>query len=217
MADMPLRLAAADRREQLLAVALSAFSEGEFSSVSMDEVARLAGVTKPVLYQHFRSKRSLYLELLKDVGNQLIEAVTKAASAAEGPRGEVEAGFAVFFRFAATKTSAFRLLFGGGSRRDPGFAAAISRVEDVMAEVLAPLIEADIAPPHRRALAYGLIGMAEATGRHWLDHGLARPSEPAGPGSGAATLEEADRVAAWVADLAWRGLRGITPDRAGPG
>ena len=67
----------------------------------MEDVAEAAGVTKPVLYQHFSSKRDLYRELLDQVGNQLVDAVTTAVSAETGPRAQVEAGFAAYFRFVA--------------------------------------------------------------------------------------------------------------------
>jgi AcrR family transcriptional regulator len=163
----------------------------------MDDVAESAGVTKPVLYQHFRSKRALYLELLDDVGERLMEVISKAVAAANGPHRQVEAGFAAYFRFVAEHGSEFQLLFGSGARRDEEFARAVSRVEDNIAESVAPLIEADIDPEHRRLLAYALVGLAESTGRHWQDHDL--DLDP-------------DLLARRIADLAWAGLRGVRRD-----
>ena len=61
---MNVRLPAHERRRQLLDVALDVFAADGFHSTSMNDVAEAAGVTKPVLYQHFASKRQLYLELL---------------------------------------------------------------------------------------------------------------------------------------------------------
>jgi AcrR family transcriptional regulator len=75
MRPTPTRLPAARRRRQLLDVALAAFASHGFHPTSMNDVAEAAGVTKPVLYQHFRSKRALYLELLEDVGERLREAI----------------------------------------------------------------------------------------------------------------------------------------------
>src|SRR5258706_128056 len=69
------RLPAARRRRQLLDVALDVFAASGFHQTSMEDVAEAAGVTKPVLYQHFGSKRELYLELLEDVGGQMMAAV----------------------------------------------------------------------------------------------------------------------------------------------
>ena len=80
------RLPAARRRQQLLDVALRVFGEQGFHPASMNDVAEAAGVTKPVLYQHFRSKRDLYREVLTDVGAQLLDAITKATTAAAGRR-----------------------------------------------------------------------------------------------------------------------------------
>src|SRR5437764_485619 len=64
------RLPAVQRRRQLLDVSLEVFAGRGFHAASMAEVAQAAGVTKPVLYQHFGSKRELYLELLDDVGQR---------------------------------------------------------------------------------------------------------------------------------------------------
>src|SRR5688500_11530265 len=126
---MVTRLPAPRRRRQLLGVALERFAASGFHATSMDDVAEAAGVTKPVLYQHFRSKRELYLELLEDVGAQLTEAITTATAKAEGPRQQVELGFAAYLQFVAEHDSAFSLLFGSGARRDAEFADAVRRVE----------------------------------------------------------------------------------------
>jgi len=165
-----------------------------FHATSMDEVAEAAGVTKPVLYQHFASKRELYLELLDDVGQQLLGAITTATDTAATPREQVENGFAAYFRFVRERHSAFRVLFGGGARRDEEFADSVRTVEAAIAEAIAALIETDIDDEHRRLLAQGIVGLAEATARHWMDHGL--DLEP-------------DVVAARVARLAWAGLRAV--------
>jgi AcrR family transcriptional regulator len=190
------RLPAAERRRQLLDVARDVFAARGFHGTSMDDVANAAGVTKPVLYQHFGSKRRLYLELLADLGNQILDAVTKATAEAQGPRRQVEAGFAAYVRFVAGNESAFRLLFGSGTRRDEEFADAVAGVEEAIAEAVAALIEADLDPEHRELLAMGILGLAEGVGRHWLRR--QRHVDP-------------DVVARRVADLAWGGLRGVRP------
>jgi AcrR family transcriptional regulator len=188
------RLPAARRRRQLLDVAQEVFAEQGFHATSMDEVAEAAGVTKPVLYQHFDSKRLLYLELLEDVGRQLLDAITLATAAAQSPREQVENGFAAYFRFVHEERSAFRVLFGGGARRDEEFADTVRTVEVAIAEAIAALIETDIDTEHRRLLAQGIVGLAESTARHWMDNGLEL---------------DPDVVAARVARLAWAGLRAV--------
>ena len=72
---MTIRLPAAERRSQLLDAALALFSAEGFQAATMDSVAAEAGVTKPVLYQHFSSKRDLFLELLREVGDRLSASV----------------------------------------------------------------------------------------------------------------------------------------------
>jgi AcrR family transcriptional regulator len=191
---MSARLPAAARRRQLLDVALERFAAAGFHVTSMDDIAEAAGVTKPVLYQHFRSKRKLYLELLDDVGGQLMEAIAKATAGATGPRKQVEAGFAAYVTFMRDRPQAFPLLFGSGARRDAEFADAVRRVEESIADAVAALIEADIEPEHRRALAAAIVGMAEGVLRHQRAEG---------------ELLDPDVLAQQIADLAWGGLRGV--------
>jgi AcrR family transcriptional regulator len=190
---MQTRLPASARRRQLLDAALEAFAGSGFHATSMNEVAELAGVTKPVLYQHFGSKRALYQELLDDVAATL-EARIHEATATGGPRAQVEAGFRAYFTFVAERRSRFTLLFGSGARRDAEFAGTVSRLEASVAEWVASLIDVDIDDAHRRTLAYGIVGLAEATSRQWVTGALE------------VTTEE---LTAQTADLAWRGLRGV--------
>src|SRR6266513_871921 len=104
---MSTRLPAPRRRRQLLDVALEVFAERGYHPTSMNDLADAAGVTKPVLYQHFRSKRALYLELLEDVGGRLRETISKATTEAQSPREQVRAGFRAYFTFVAAQRPAF--------------------------------------------------------------------------------------------------------------
>ena len=194
---MVSRLPAARRRRQLLDVALEVFAHKGFHQTSMEEVADAAGVTKPVLYQHFGSKRELYLELLEDVGGQMMTAVAKAVAQARGPHQQVEAGFAAYFRFVAEHEEAFKLLFGGGARRDAEFADAVRHVEGSIADELARLIEADIDTDHRHLLAHGLIGLAEGASRYWVANGRDI---------------DVERLSRRMAQMTWAGLRGVSRD-----
>ena len=197
-ADPTPRLPAAQRRRQLLDASLAAFSAGGFHRTSMDDVAAAAGVTKPVLYQHFGSKRALYGELLDDVGGQLMDVIAKAAAEADGPHRQVEAGFGAYFRFVEHHEGAFQLLFGGGSKRDEGFADQVRLVEGAIAEVIAAFISAELPADQTLTLAHGIVGMAESTCRHWLR------ARAAGE-----TATSADQLADQLAELAWAGLRGV--------
>lgn len=189
-----VRLPAAERRVQLLQAARSVFATEGFQSATMETVANEAGITKPVLYQHFSSKRELFLELLRDVGDRLAATVGEAATAAPTAQAKVVDGFAAYFRFVADHPDAFRLLFGEGVRTDAEFARAVADVEHQLAVFIAALIEIDdLGDADRLVLAHGILGMAEATGRHWIAAG---------------GHTDVDALASRVADLAWLGLRG---------
>jgi len=189
-----MRLPAEQRRRQLLDVALDIFAERGFHSTSMDEVALAAGVTKPVLYQHFPSKRALYVELLEDVGNQMLARLTSATDRASTGRQRVEDGFRAYFRFVDENRSAFRLLFGASVRNDPEFSVVADRFIDRATAVISTLIEIPVPEEHRLMLANALVGIAEATSRRSLTRGEG---------------VDATRLAAWIAEFAWFGLRGV--------
>ena len=191
------RLPAARRRRQLLDVALRVFAERGFHAASMNDIAIAAGVTKPVLYQHFTSKRELFAELLRDVGRDLQDTITKAVTAAAGPREMVELGFAAYFAYVNQHRDAFQLFYGGSMARDAEFAEVVNQTESAVAALVAGLIEIDgLSPGQRRVLGHGIVGMIEGASIHWL-----KTNSDADP----ATL------AHQLADLAWLGLRGVHP------
>ncbi|MGI9578639.1 MAG: TetR/AcrR family transcriptional regulator [Microthrixaceae bacterium] len=192
-----MRLPAAERRAQLIETATAVFAQQGFYSTSMNDVADAAGVTKPVLYQHFSSKRDLYVELLTEIGNQLRETIAKATADADGPRQQIEMGFRAYFHYVANHTDAFKVLFGAGSRRDPEFSSLTRAVEGSISEAIAELIVVDGKPAeHRELLAHTIVGMTEAASRYWLQH----DRKP-----------DVDELAEAVAGLAWFGMRGIEP------
>lgn len=192
-----MRLPAAERRSQLLEVALGVFARHGFHDTSMNEVAEAAGVTKPVLYQHFESKRALYAELVTDLGSSLEKVIMRAVALADGPRQQVEAGFRAYIRWATQQGDAFRVLFAELNRSDRDLAGPIAKVETMIADTVAGYIQIEgLSDEERRVLAYGVVGLAESTSRRWIGMGL-------GPG------DDPDAFADIVAQLAWSGLRGI--------
>ncbi len=187
----------------------------------MDEIAEAAGVTKPLLYQHFSSKRALYLELVDSVAEDLLAEIGAATTAAPGPREQVEDGFAAYFRMVVTHETAFRLLYGRSGKIDPELGNALRRVEDAIAEAIDPLISAGLDPGHRRFLAYAVVGMAEGASRHWIEtrggtrgqtRGQTRGKAPIAPTDVCWQDAEAQRLAGRLADLAWAGLRAVHAD-----
>ena len=209
--DQPARRLPADqRRLQLFDVALRLFADRGFASTTMDDIAAAAGVTKPLLYQHFTSKRALYLELVESVANDMLSAINEATLAAEGPRQQVEAGFAAYFQLVVTHQNAFRLLFGSDLPDDPEVSRALRRVEDTVAEAVDVLIDAGLDSEHRRLLAYAVVGMAEGASRHYLAESD-RPTSSDGSPNRSEDMEIA-RLASRVSNLAWAGLRSVHPD-----
>lgn len=212
----PPRLPAARRRDQLCEVALDLFAVRGYHDTSMDDIAEAAGVTKPVLYQHFSSKRVLYLELLRGVGDELRAAVN-AAAGRPTPFEQVLAGFRSYFRFVARRPRAFRLLFGSGARELDEATQAVADVEDDLALLIGGFIDADLSDEHRATLGYAVVGLAEVTGRQWADRARSRTTPDANGhgtrGDVPRRLDdvEADRLARWLADLVWAGLRSLPP------
>jgi len=169
----------------------------------MEGIADAAGVSKPVIYQHFDSKAELFEELIVAVGADLLAAVTAAAAVEEDPYRRVLAGFRSYFGFVGAQPAAFTLLFDSGARQSPEFSATVRSVESRIAITIGELIEVDIDQPHRELLAFGIVGLAETTSRMWLE----RRSGDLGDRS--ADRREGELMARRLADLVWAGLRAL--------
>jgi AcrR family transcriptional regulator len=191
---MVSRLPAGARREQILDVAVQVFAKSGYHGASMNDVADAAGVTKPVLYQHFDSKQDLYLALLEEVGRRLLSAIAKATAGATSGKTQTELGFKAYFRWVADDHDSFLLLFGTQANRDAASTAAIRRMTAETADAIAPLIAVEIDPEHRRTLAHGLVGMAEGVSRRLVERG---------------DSFDPDELGTQVANLAWAGLRAV--------
>lgn len=189
---MSLRLPAAERREQLLSVALDVFAGEGYHQTSMNQIAEAAGITKPVLYQHFASKRELYLALIEEAGGRLLHIITAPSITETSGRRRVELGFLAYFQWVYDDHDSFQLLFGGGSRRDPEFSEAAGKFQSRVADAIEPLITADIDTEHRRTLAHAIVGLAEGVSRRLIR--LGNDFDP-------------ELIARQVSELAWAGLR----------
>ena len=191
---MSNRLPAAKRREQLLDVAMTAFSAAGYHGTSMNDVARAAGVTKPVLYQHFASKRDLYIELVDDVANRLANNVVGAADAADTAVERTVNALSSYFRFVEENQREFQLLFGrAASRADDtvnGSQMVESRMSATIAEILRRWLDVDEVEIYGRAI----VAMSEGVCRHWLTQ-ADRPS--------------AEELAEQLAGLILSGLQGL--------
>ncbi|CAB4745194.1 TetR/AcrR family transcriptional regulator [Nocardioides ginkgobilobae] len=190
-ARMPRR----ERRAQLLESALEVFVAQGYHAAAMDDIAERAGVSKPVLYQHFPGKLELYLALLDRSCDQIIDNCRAALESTEDNKLRVGATMDVFYEYVAHDTGAFRLVFESDLTNEPAVREQVDRVTTECAALIAGVIQQDtgFSDEASRLLAVSLVGMAQVSARFWLTEagGLAR-----------------DEAAALVAGLAWRGIGG---------
>jgi AcrR family transcriptional regulator len=162
----------------------------------MDDIAERAGVSKPVLYQHFPGKLELYLALLDQSCDTIVEATRRALEATADNKQRVTATMEVFYDYVASAQGAFRLVFESDLTNEPAVRDRVDRVTRECAEAITTVIHEDTGLPDEqsRLLAVSLVGMAQVSARFWLDAG--------------GDIEQSD-AASLVAGLAWRGIRGF--------
>jgi AcrR family transcriptional regulator len=190
-ARMPRR----ERRAQLLSSALEVFVAQGYHAAAMDDIAERAGVSKPVLYQHFPGKLDLYLALLDVSCDQIIDNCRAALESTQDNKLRVGAAVDAFFEYVANDSGAFRLVFESDLTNEPAVREHVERVTTECAALIAHVIHDDTGLPDAasRLLAVSLVGMAQVSARFWLsDAGDIGRSE----------------AAALVSALAWRGIRG---------
>lgn len=197
------------RREQLLDVGRSLFAERGFDGTSIEEIALRAGVSKPVVYEHFGGKEGLYAVVVDREMEQLLSAITSALGSATAPRILLERAALALLEYIEESTDGFRILVRDSPvpQSTGGFASLISdaasQVEHILAaEFTARDVDAELAPMY----AQMLVGMVALTGQWWLDVRTPGKSE----------------VAAHLVNLSWNGLAGMEKnprlrDAEGPG
>ncbi|MGY1745321.1 TetR/AcrR family transcriptional regulator [Blastococcus sp. SYSU D00695] len=190
------RLPRGARRLQLLQAAQEVFVAQGFHAAAMDEIADRAGVSKPVLYQHFPGKRELYLALLELQVTELTERVRRAMSGTADNHARVDGAVGAYFDFVDADGEAFRLVFESDLRNDEDVRALVDRGTRACVEAIADVIGAETGADHERSLllASGLTGLAETSARWWL----------ASKGS-----VSRDAAVAFMSALAWRGMSGF--------
>lgn len=193
------RLPRRARRVQLLEAALDVFVAQGYHAAAMDDIAERAGVSKPVLYQHFPGKLELYLALLDQAVDTIIESTRKALESTEDNKLRVAATIRAFYDYVAREQGEFRLVFESDLANDPAVRERIDRVTTECAGLVAHVIHDDTGLPDEqsRLLAVALVGMGHVSARFWLQDRL-EGTESIGQGE----------AAALVAGLAWRGIRG---------
>ena len=183
------------RRVQLLSAAREVFVKQGYHSAAMDEIAERAGVSKPVLYQHFPGKLDLYVALLDDSCDVVIQAVRAALESTHDNKQRVAATMMAFYSYVANAEGAFRLVFESDLTNEPLVKERLDRVTNECAALIAQVIEEDTQLPREQSslLAVALVGIGQVSARFWLNN------------PGAISQDEA---ASLVAGLAWRGIRG---------
>ena len=184
-----------ERRVQLLESALEVFVAQGYHAAAMDDIAERAGVSKPVLYQHFPGKLDLYTALLDSSCDAIIDNCRAALQSTHDNKLRVAAAMEAFYEYIARHDGAFRLVFESDLTNEPAVRAAVDRVTSECAAMIADVIHDDTGLPDAAAnlLAVSLVGMAQVSARFWVTDagGISRPE-----------------AVALVSGLAWRGIRG---------
>jgi len=193
-----VRLPRSARRAQLLAAAQDVFVANGYHAAAMDEIAERAGVSKPVLYQHFPGKLELYLALLESHVDALVTSVRQAMESTTDNKQRVVAAVSAFYDFVDNEGQAYRMVFESDLRGEPAVQQAIERATSASVDAITETIMADAALDRDRArlLAVGLTGLSQVTARVWLDTERRVSKEDA---------------VALISTLAWRGIGGGFP------
>jgi len=187
-----------ERKAQLLDVARKVFGAKGFHGVSMEDVAREAGVTKPILYDHFSSKEALYLALLDADAQTLEGRIREALAAPTGNRERIRASFQAYFDFVDEHAEGFRLMMQETVGTDDLSRSHVGAVRDrIMGEVSDLIVresQGHLDRDQADTVALGLVGMVETAARR----------DPGGP------KESRRRTVDTLVRLAWRGITALT-------
>ena len=151
-----------ERRGQLLAAASEVFVDRGYHAAGMDEIADRAGVSKPVLYQHFSSKLELYLAVLQRHVDNLVSGVRQALRTTTDNRQRVRAAVHAFFDFIEHDSQGYRLIFENDYVTEPQVSAQVKVATEACTDAVFDLISHDSGlEPHRaRMIAVGLVSVS---------------------------------------------------------
>ncbi|GGO00959.1 TetR/AcrR family transcriptional regulator [Nocardia rhizosphaerihabitans] len=191
-----VRAARAARSAQLLRAASRTFVVRGHHAAGMDEIAALAGVGKPILYQHFSGKLKLYLAVLHSRADTLVSGPLQALRSTSDNHQRVRAAVQAYFDFVDDEARGFRLIFESGIVSEPLVQRLVDRATDARVDAVFELVfqNSRLDPYQSRILAVGMVGASQVTARYWLDTARLVPKHQA--------VETA--VALW-----WSGLSGI--------
>jgi AcrR family transcriptional regulator len=199
------RLSRAARRIQLLEAAQHVFVSHGYHAAGMDEIAERAGVSKPVLYQHFESKLELYLALLEQHAAAFTGMLGEALHSTTDNYERVRRSITAFFDFVGAKGGAYQLVFESDLRREPAVNEVLERMSNQCRALVAETIALDtgFAPEETELLSVSVTGIAEVAARWWLtsEHASTVPRE---------------RAVDLLVLLTWRGIGGSPLRVEGP-
>ncbi|MHA3703159.1 TetR/AcrR family transcriptional regulator [Jatrophihabitans sp. YIM 134969] len=185
-ANRATRMPRSARRAQLLAAATGAFVRYGYHAAAMDDIAERAGVSKPVLYQHFPGKMDLYLAVLDEQVAVLTGAVRQGLAATDDNQQRIRQVLSAYFDFVegaaeGGDAGAFRLLFESDLSADPEVRARVEQSTDLTVAAVAATVRADTGLPADQAhlLGVALIGAAQVAAKWWLDTGRSIPKDEA--------------------------------------
>ena len=181
------------------------FVESGYHAAAMDDIADRAGVSKPVLYQHFPGKLDLYLALLDQHSGELLGLIRTALASTTDNKARVAATIAAYFEFVDRDGAPFRLVFESDLNNETSVRERVDKLSEDSAKAIAEVIKEDTDLPDDEAhlLGMALSGMAQICARFGLTQGSSIPRG------------EAARL---VAALSWRGLGGFPKiEREGSG
>ncbi|MET0233282.1 MAG: TetR/AcrR family transcriptional regulator [Kibdelosporangium sp.] len=181
------------RRRQLLDVARALFAEKGFDGASVEEIAHRAGVSKPVVYEHFGGKEGIYAVVVDREMDQLLTAITAALSADMHPRTLLEHAASALLDYVDTSTDGFRILVRDSpvASTHGTFSSLLSDIASHVEHILGVHFSSSGYDPKLAGLyAQALVGMVALTGQWWLD--VRKPRK--------------EDVAAHLVNLAWNGL-----------
>nr|WP_225976662.1 MULTISPECIES: TetR/AcrR family transcriptional regulator [Corynebacterium] len=191
------RMTGKQRREQLVEVGRTVFAERGLKGTSVEEIASRAGVSKPVVYEHFGGKEGLYAEVV-DRDTQLMRSVIENALNCSGYRRRVESAVMAFLSFVEDHTDEFTILTRDvDPEQHNTYSTLLNDTVGKVSYILAGAFEKSGLNPDV-AVLYGqaLVGMASSTAQWWLD--VREPSK--------------EVVAAHIVNLCWNGLAGMVAD-----
>lgn len=164
------RLPRSARRLQLLDAASAIFVERGYHAAGMDEIAVHAGVSKPVLYQHFPSKLDLYLAVVDSHAEKLVNDVNTALLTTTDNHQRVQAAVQAFFDFIDQDNSGYRLIFSSDAS-DPAVIRRVEGATEACVDAVYGLVMHDsgLDPYRSRMLAAGLVGASQVNARYWLE------------------------------------------------